>query len=143
MAADSKKSNKLEQKGDKLVRKKKYDQALDVYEEALDINDENSELIDKLIEAHQHSEKEWDLEDFTKELSWTMKKQELENPRMERVHAKLSPEFEQITQIIFKLAEAPTEEMEEVQIDQLIPHGEKALVPLIEFIRALKHREDD
>jgi tetratricopeptide (TPR) repeat protein len=139
---EEKKAVKLESKGDKLLQKKKYEKALNAFEQALNLNPESSELIDKLIETHELSTEEWNIEDFTKHLSWTMKRQELDNPRLHRLHEKLSPEFEEITKLILEFAKAPNEELEEEYIARVIEYGEKALIPLIEFIRTLKHLED-
>jgi tetratricopeptide (TPR) repeat protein len=135
-------AQKLENKGDKLLEKKKYKKALHAFEEALQFNSQSSDLLDKLIETHEHSTEEWKLEDFTKQLSWTMKKQEIENPRLGRLHERLSPEFETITKLILEFAKAPTEELEEEFIDKVLQYGDKALVPLIEFIRLLKRHEE-
>lgn len=142
MKDSQKKAKKLESKGNKLLGKKKYSEALDAFEEALQYDSENPELLDKLIETHERSSEEWGLEDFTKQVTWTMQKQELDNPRIKRLHEKLSPEFQKITELILEFAKAEDEESEEKLIDKLLPHGEKALVPLIEFIRTLKHQEN-
>ena len=143
MAKDKKEQAKqLETKGDKLFKQEKYAQALKAYEAAAGCDSENPELYQKLIETHGRSTEEWNVEEFTRELAWTMQQQELENPRLTRLHEQLSPEFKTITELIFQLAATAEEEAEEVCIDQIMAHGEKALVPLIQFIRALKESQE-
>ena len=138
----AKKVKKLVSKGNKLKSQKKYTQALETFEEALQYDSENPEILDKLIETRELSDQDWDLEDFTKQLSWTMKRQELDNPRISRLHEKLSPEFEKITKLILDFARADNEEDEEKLIDAIIAYGRTALVPLIEFIRLLKQEKE-
>lgn len=92
----------------------------------------------KKKKSRPKDEIEWSIEDFVGEVSALMAEQELENPRMVRVHERLSPEFKETTDLIVKLVQAEGEAEEEKAIDELIACGEQALLPLIEFIRTLK-----
>ncbi len=138
-----KKSQKLCQKGDKLFKKAKYDKALSKYEAAFALDQDNPEILSKMIEAHDLSNKEWDMEDFTKQVGWTMQQQELDNPRIARLHEKLAPEFEKIFECITRLTNAIDEEAEEKAIDEILSYGDLAVIPLIEFIRSLKRPEEE
>ncbi len=136
-----KKARKLISKGDRLCRRKKYTAALKAYEKALALDPQQIDLLDKLIETHELGTENWDVEDFTKQMTWTMQKQEAENPQISRVHAKLSPEFSEITQLIMRLLEAQNEDDEDTQIEKILEYGPIAVLPLIEFIRSLKQQQ--
>lgn len=142
-ASDSKKkARQLEAKGDRAFKKENYADALKAYEEAVTCDPSNAALYDKLIETHAHSTEDWSMEEFTRELTWTMEKEVLENPRLARLHEKLSPEFKPIYELIVQFAMALTEEEEEQFIDEILRHGEKALIPMLEFIRTLKTQQE-
>jgi len=137
-----KQAKKLEAKGDRFLKKEKYADALKAYEEAISYDPTNAAIYDKLIETHSHCTDDWNMEEFTRELTWTMEKEVLENPRLERLHEKLSPEFKPIYELIVKFAIAVNEEEEEQTIDEILVHGEKALIPMLEFIRTLKAQQE-
>ena len=137
-----KRAKQLEDKGDRLFKKGKYAKALEAYEEAQTLDKDNPDIYNKLIDAHSKGTEAWDLEEFTRELDWTLQQEELENPRISRLHEQLSPEFKTITELIYRLAAAPDKESEEEFIDAIMQAGDKALVPLIEFIRALKESQE-
>ncbi|MDO8644568.1 MAG: hypothetical protein Q7S00_06360 [bacterium] len=75
--------------------------------------------------------------DFVDSLWKTMKGQEKKNPKLSRVHEKLSPEYEKVTALITKLLQAG-QEQEEKLMDEILSYGKKAALPLIDFVKDLK-----
>ena len=73
MTDANKQAKILEAKGDLLFKKEKYTEALRVYEKAVSYDPQNITLYDKLIDAHSQSTEEWNMEEFTRELSDFMK----------------------------------------------------------------------
>lgn len=142
MTDSKKQAKKFEAKGDLLSKKEKFTEALRAYEKAVSYDPNNVSLYDKLIEAHSQSTEEWNMEEFTRELSWAMEREAINNPRLSRLHEKLSPEFKVIYDLIIRLAVAGSEEEEELIIDEILTHGEKAVVPMLEFIRTLKAQQE-
>ena len=142
MSNSVKQAKKFEAEGDFLFKQEKYAEALSAYEKAVSYDQSNTALYDKLIQAHSLSTEEWNMEEFTRELSWAMEREALDNPRLARLHEKLSPDFKPIYKLIIQLAVAGSEEEEEQIIDEIMAYGEKAIVPLLEFIRTLKTQQE-
>lgn len=86
------KSQISEEKGDKDFKKGKFKKALAHYREAQKLDPGKTVLYDKLVEAHKKAVKKWTREDFSSSLEWTMKKQELENPSLKKVHERMDPD---------------------------------------------------
>lgn len=112
--------------------------ALKKYEKALAMDPGNIGLYDKLIEAHKNAVLDWTDEDFAKSLSWSMKKQELENPYFKRVHAKLEPGWEVVNKKIQQMMLAGDQTSETKWVEEIVAHEKSALYPLIEALLALK-----
>ncbi|MBX7148303.1 hypothetical protein K1X76_04405 [bacterium] len=127
-------------KADALFAKKKYAKAMPLYEKELKKNGETLELLARLIKTHSLIDKPWTNADFAKNLDWTMKSQELSNPGLKRVHAKLEPVWKEITLLISQMM-ACAEETEDDLIEKIIKHKEKALYPLVESLLALKQAQ--
>jgi len=125
-------------KGDKQFKSKKYKKALDYYSRANEIDPDNQAVYDKMITAHLQLKEDWDDEDLAMSLTWTMKKQELENPALKRVHARMTPEWEHINTLIKQLLLAKDEGEETKLLSQIIDHGEQAVYPLLEFLMGIK-----
>lgn len=125
-------------KGDEYMRKGKPKKALKKYMDAKVLSPDNADIYDRLIKAHEASTKEWDIEDFAKSVSWLMTKQEIEHPKIKMLHERMTPEWKDITDHIAKLITA-SEEDEESLISKICAYGEKAVMPLIEFILYLKN----
>lgn len=83
----------------------------------------------------------WTLEDFIASVEATMRGQESANPHLAKLHERLSPEFKEITKLIFQYAQASDQQIEEKIEDTILAYGKKALLPLLEFIRLLKKKE--
>lgn len=86
------KAETAEEKGDKAYAKKKYARALGHYRKAQKSNPGNAAIYEKLVNAHRQKPGEWTEADFAESLEWTMKKQELENPSLKKVHERLDPD---------------------------------------------------
>ncbi|MFH1874917.1 MAG: tetratricopeptide repeat protein [Pseudomonadota bacterium] len=131
-------SNKKKTKaaGDKLFAKGKFKQALAKYREALLDDPENAELYDKLIETRNHLEDDWKIDDFVEILSWTMKQQELNEPKIKQVHAKLSPEWGQATDLVMKIMLANDEDQKlQDLINELVNLGATGTLALVDILR--------
>jgi len=129
--------------GDLHRNQKKYKKALSSYEAALKIDPKQVTVYDRLIETHQMLDHEWTNEDFTKSLEWTMKKQELENPQIKRIHAKLAPEWKKIIALIERLLQSLDDTADIVIIEQIASYGDRAIYPLIEALLSIKHKRQE
>lgn len=129
---------KLVEKGDKYFTQKKYKKALEKYQRANELDPDNKSVYEKMIAAHLEVKDEWTDLDFANSVSWTMKKQELENPSLKRIHARMTPEWDEINSLIKTLLLAGNEEDESQTINHILSHGEKALYPLLEFVLGIK-----
>lgn len=134
----TKKAQISEEKGDQLAKKGRAKKALEHYLAALELNKASPSLYDKVIKAHDELKAEWTNEDFAKSLDWTMKKQELANPALKRLHAKLTPEWQEISQHIQRVMSAKTGEDETAGIEKIHAYGDRAIYPLIEILLAIK-----
>ncbi len=125
-------------KGDKYFNSKKFKKALDSYTRANELDPDNQKVYDKMIAAHLELKDDWNDEDLAISLTWTMKKQELENPALKRIHARMTPEWESINGLVKQLLLAKDENEETRLIGQITNHGEAALYPLLEFVLGIK-----
>lgn len=132
------KAAKLEKEGDKLAAKGKHEKAMVKYRKALECDPERPGLYDKLVEMLDKKTDEWELDDFIDSVSWTMKKQELSEPAIRQVHAKLSPEWKKASDVAIKiiLAEEDDESLP-VLIEELVTYGETGTMVLIEIMRQI------
>ncbi|HEX5033280.1 MAG TPA: hypothetical protein VFW62_02255 [bacterium] len=137
--SDPKKAKKHESKGDKLAGKGKFKEAVAEYRKSEGFDPARVEIYDKLIETQNRiNEEDWHEEDFADSMSWTMRRQELLNPRMRLVHETFSTEYREVTRLIQTLMAAPDEELESQIIDSILTYGEKAGLPLIHFMLSIK-----
>lgn len=134
----STKAQATEQKGDRFFQKGKFKKALQSYRMVQKENPDYLPVYDKLIETHQKTKEEWTDGDFSESLFWTMKKQELENPGLKRLHARLEPEWIEISKLIQQMMQAGDENEETALVEKIVGHGTKALYPLIEFLLSFK-----
>lgn len=149
MFSDSKdkKLNKafvLENKGDAYFAKNKFKKALDCYEEALELNETRVELYDKLIKLHEAATDTWTEEDFSYNLALTMKKQELVDPTLKRIHARSEPNFREITHLIQKMLKASDTQTQTDYVEAIVAYETEALYPLIDMmLRQNKNEKQD
>ncbi len=135
---DPKKALKFESKGDKLVGKKKFREALKEYEKSESLNPERVEIYDKLISTHSLFEHEWREEDFSNSMSWTMRRQELQNPQIRLVHQTFSVEYREIQKLLQVLMTAADPDTENRLIERILGFGEQANLPMLHLILQVK-----
>ena len=76
------------------------------------------------------------MEDFVESVSWTMSKQELEEPAIRHVHARLSPEWKKASDLAIKVLMTPEEdEALPGMIEEFVSYGETGTRVLIEIMR--------
>lgn len=129
---------KLELKGDQWLKKGKLKDAFKSYRKALTLDSEHLPLYDKLIESQKKLGKELTHEEFAESLGWTMKKQELENPAIKRVHAKLEPEWNEIMEAAKQMMMVIDEKTETECVEKIAAHGSLAVYPLVEMLLTFK-----
>lgn len=132
------KASKHLAKGDQAFQKGKFKAALKSYREAQAIIPEDALVYEKLIQAHEQLKDEWNDTDFAESLAWTMKKQEIENPRLKIVHARLTPEWPEVSKSVKALLQAEGEAAETTAIEAVLNHGEFGMYALIDALLAFK-----
>lgn len=150
-----KKTEKQKHKAEKLVREGdehslngKFSKALKKYRKAHELNPDHEGLADKLLDMHEKAlgESEWELEDFAEHVGLAMEKQEHEHPPIKQTHAKLTPEFKDVTNLILKVLQEDDDAKAGPLIEELVGHGEIATRALIDLLRSMKkglgHEED-
>lgn len=139
------KALKFEAEADKLASKGKYKQAIKKYEKALKHDPDRSGIYDKLVSVRDKMPGEWEVSDFIESVSWTMKKQELDEPIMRQVHAKLSPEWQKASDLALKVLIASEDDKDLPKlIEELVGLGELGTRVLIEIVRqSLKEKGKD
>lgn len=136
---DPKKALKHEGKGDKLAGKGKYREAMGEYQKSESLNPDRIEIYDKLIETQgQIPESEWEEEDFAASMTWTMHRQELQNPHIRLVHETFSLEYREVHQLLQRLMTALGEDQENALIEKILEYGERASLPMLHFLLSIK-----
>jgi len=136
---DPKKARKFESKGDKLAGKGKFKDAVAEYRKSAGYDSNRVEIYDKLIETQNLiKEEDWHEEDFADSMTWTMRRQELLNPRLRLVHETFSVEYREVTRLVQTLMAAAGEDQENDIIDAILAYGERANLPLIHFMLSIK-----
>jgi hypothetical protein len=133
------KARKLEQKGDRLFGKNKFAGALQQYRDSAKLDPDRPELYQKLATTLEKTEKEWTQEDFEESLGWTMRQQELENPELKWVHQKFTTEYQAVQKLLQQLMLLENSEAEQQVITQILLFEEKATLPILDFLLAMKN----
>jgi tetratricopeptide (TPR) repeat protein len=132
------KSIKLETDGDRLAAKGKFKKALVKYRKALEYDPDRPALYDKLVAMLDKTTENWELRDFVDSVSWTMKKQELSEPAIRQIHAKLSPDWKKASDLAVKIILAPDDDKSLPNlIEELVECGETGTMVLIEIMRGI------
>lgn len=132
------KSRREEYNGDQYFNREKFKKAMNCYRKAVGLDPEHLPLYEKLIQTQTKLGKELNDEEFAESLGWTMKKQELENPGMKRVHAQLEPEWNEIVELIKQMMNE-TDEMKETHwVEKIADYGTLSVYPLIEILLSFK-----
>jgi len=133
------KADKLETAGDALASKGDYKKALKKYRQAVKEEPDKPGLYDKLVDAHEKAKEDWKKEDFVESLSWTMKKQELLEPAIRQVHAKLLPEWKKTVEVALKVINAPDDDKLPKLVEELVATGEIGTRVLVELLRLARN----
>jgi tetratricopeptide (TPR) repeat protein len=132
---------KLLNKADKYFSQNKFKKALSYYQQANELDPDNKEIYDKMIKSHLEIKDTWTDTDFSNSLTWTMKMQELNNPSLKIVHAKMSPEWIEDSRLIRHLLLTQDASEETRIIQDILALGEKAVYPLLDLILTLKNSQ--
>ena len=133
------KAEKLIKEGDEHSVKGKFGKALKKYRKAHELDPGHVGLADKLLDMHEKAmgESEWELEDFAEHVGLAMEKQEQEHPPIKQTHAKLSPEFKEVTNLVMKILQEDDDEKTGPLIEELVGRGEIATRALIDLLRSM------
>lgn len=82
--------------------------------------------------------KSWNEEDFVSAVTDAMAEQEKDDPKFKRLHARHTPEYKNVSQLIQKLMLAKDETQETQITEEIHSHGENALYPLLDFVLHFK-----
>lgn len=85
--------------------------------------------------------KEFGLKEFVRSVDRTMQKQAKENPAIKQVHARLSPEWQEVSQKMATLLTLKEEEKVEKLREEIVAHGEIATRVLIDLLLSIVHKE--
>ena len=84
--------------------------------------------------------KEWGLKEFVKSVDTVMQKQEKENPALKQVHARLSPEWQRVSDKISKLLVLQEEKAIENLLEEIVGEGEIATRVLIDLLLTIMQK---
>jgi tetratricopeptide (TPR) repeat protein len=133
------KARKLEQRGDQLFQKDKFEKALHQYRESAKFDPDRPEIYQKLATTLEKTGREWTQEDFEESMGWTMRQQELENPDIKWVHQKFTPEYQAVQKLVQQLMLLENPEAEQPIISQILSFEDKAALPVLDFLLAMKN----
>jgi len=131
-----KKAEKLQAKGDKFNEAEKFEKALKAYKEAQEADPDNPQIYEKLARTQSQLDGEWDEKDFIESLDWVMKKQEIENPEIKNIYEALSPEYQQIKQLVAQMLMTEPEQRDPL-LAKIKSFKEKAVQPLLDILLSL------
>jgi len=136
------KATRHEAKGDRLLAKGKLTKALKQYRKALEFDPERTTIYDKLIQTRDGVDGEWNVDDFAESMSWVMDKQEIDNPSIRQVHAKLSPEWEKAINLAMSTIIEEDETLRGEKIEELVGMGDIATRVLIDMMMEMKQGQE-
>lgn len=84
--------------------------------------------------------KEWELEDFVKSVDKVMQAQEKENPSLKQVHARLSPEWNKVSEKIGRLLAVNDEATLDKLREEIVQEGEIATRVLVDLLLTIKNQ---
>lgn len=134
-----KKAEKYEAKGDKCASKERFEKAMKHYRKALEHDSTKQSLYDKLIKTRDLLPGDWNEKDFAESVNWAMKKQEIENPSMKQIHAKLTPEWQRAwDKALLALASNDAAETDRF-VEELVAMGETGTRAVVALLMELKN----
>lgn len=89
-------------------------------------------------EAAKREKKDWEMGDFVESVDEVMQKQEKENPDIKHLHARLSPEWKQVSEKISQFLTSESEEAASKIREEIIAHGDIATRVLLDFLMSIK-----
>ncbi len=141
---NARKVDKLVAEGDRYVTKGKHAKALKNYMKAQELDPAREELNAKIIETHEKTlgDKTWDLGDFADHVGMVMQQQEKGHPALKQVHAKLTPEWRDVTELIGRLLMQDDDAATAALTEELVAKGEIATRALIDIIVQMKKESE-
>lgn len=139
------KAHKLEEEGDALVAAGHYAEAMVKYRESEMLDNSRVVIYEKLITTREKLDTlaldEWQQDDMTEILEWTMRVQELATPRLRYLHQHLSGDDKEIETLIQQLMMAQDEMEEGRFLTEIEAYGDRAVRPLLHFFLSFKHHQ--
>ena len=136
-------AKRLEAKGDKLAARGLHAQALKHYRKALAFDPERTALFDKLVAEQDAMPGDWQLEDFVESVSCVMKKQEQDHPPIRQVHAKLSPEWTDASELLLKIMTSTDSDQTAQWVEDLVAMGEVGTRAAVQLLVDMKTASED
>ncbi|MBN1282233.1 MAG: tetratricopeptide repeat protein [Proteobacteria bacterium] len=127
-------------KGDSHFQKGRYDRALKEYRRAEEIDPSLPGIYDKLNQAHDRQGSEWKMDDFARSVSWTMEGQAQRSPPIRQVHAMLTPEWREASEIAYRILAARGQEDVSADVERLVGMGEVATRALIGVLLEIRQK---
>ncbi len=134
--ANPKKAEKLTAKGDKYCESENFEKALESYREAQKNDPDNPIIYEKLVSTQSKIEGEWSEKEFVESMDWLMKKQEIDNPEIKDIYSSLSPEYQQVKQLIAQMLMTEPE-LRPPLLQKIKSFKEKAVQPLLDILLSL------
>ncbi len=138
----------LEADGDRLAAEGLFKEALEKYKASEALDSERPEVYRKLIATHEKAkadgdDRDWETDDVADLVTWTMREQELETPRLSYLHRHLSGLDREADQLIVALMQTEDPLEEGQLLSRLEALGERAVKPLLYFFLNFKHSRAD
>lgn len=128
----------MEQAGDRCMARGDAQGALVKYRAAQALSPDAPDLYRKLIAAHQAATPEWGPKDLAESLAWEMRCQELDHPPIRDLHERLSPEWQEVTDLLHRLVIVEDAAVVARLREEIIGYGAKAVRPLLDLFLLLK-----
>ncbi|MBI5300383.1 MAG: hypothetical protein HY877_08875 [Deltaproteobacteria bacterium] len=84
--------------------------------------------------------KDWEMKDFVASVDEVMQKQEKENPAIKQVHARLSPEWNRVSEKIGRLLTLTDEAALERLREEIVAEGEMGTRVLVDLLLTIKNQ---
>jgi len=86
------------------------------------------------------NKKDWEMKDFVASVDEVMQKQEKENPAIKQVHARLSPEWNRVSEKIGRLLTLSDEATLEILREEIVAEGEIGTRVLVDLLLTIKNQ---
>lgn len=141
----AKKVDKLIADGERYEAKGKYDKALKKYTSAHELEPDRGGLEEKILQMHEKTlgDDDWKMEDFAEHIDLVMQKQEKEYPPIKQTHAKLTPEWKDVSNLIMQVLAEDDDDAAGPLVEELVGKGEIATRALIDLLRSMKKSAEE